>query len=265
VAAGPPVAGIELGYLDAARTAAAHVFVDDLGAPTLAEVDRHHLERVLRLRAGEVVSAVDGRGGWCLCAFTGSGGTARVPGRLEVIGERLTLPEPQVAVTVGFALTKGDRPEWAVQKLTEIGVDRIIPLVTARSVVRWDGDRADRHLGRLREVARLASMQSRRLRLPVIDGVATLAELSQPSELSQSSELSEGMPGVALATVGGGPPTLAHPTILVGPEGGWSQEEESGTAATVGLGPTVLRTETAAVVAGAYLCALRGAVLSPIP
>jgi 16S rRNA (uracil1498-N3)-methyltransferase len=242
------------GFPDAARVAAAHVFVDDLDAPSLGEEDRHHLERVLRLRNGELVSAVDGRGGWRLCAYSGVGrSTAAGSGRgLDPRGEILTPPAPSPEITIGLALTKGDRPEWAVQKLTEIGVDRIVPLVTGRSVVRWDGQREDRHLTRLREVARQAAMQSRRLRLPVVERVRTLAELGSSSE-----------PGlVALAVPGGDPPTLLHPTVLVGPEGGWTPEEERDARATVGLGPSVLRTETAAVVAASLLSALRAGLLS---
>jgi 16S rRNA (uracil1498-N3)-methyltransferase len=156
-------------------------------------------------------------------------------------------PHPQV--TVAFAPVKGDRPEWAVQKLTEIGVDRIVPLVAARSVVRWTagGGQVDRW----RRVAREAAMQSRRTWLPVVDDVTGLASLLVDE------------PGAALAHPGGRPPSLDRPLVLVGPEGGWDEAElaaaasdDSGTS-LVGLGPHVLRTETAAVVAGALLCALR--------
>jgi 16S rRNA (uracil1498-N3)-methyltransferase len=274
------------GFPEGARAAAAHVFVDDIAAPVLGGDDRHHLERVLRLRAGESISVADGRGAWRLCAYTGSsrtGGAVSGPlgvDGLEPVGEVLRPPRPVTEVTVGFALTKGDRPEWAVQKLTEIGVDRIVPLVTARSVVRWDGDRAGRHLSRLREVARQAAMQSRQLCLPSIDDVRSPADVV--AALMRSSDrpagaAAGGMVGpagtaegigraaVALAVPGGDRPSLACPVVLVGPEGGWSLEEEVAAPATIGLGPTVLRTETAAVVAAAYLCALRAAILSVSP
>jgi 16S rRNA (uracil1498-N3)-methyltransferase len=249
------------GYLERARAASAHVFVDDLAVPVLADDDRHHLERVLRLRAGESVSVADGNGRWRPCTFRGGGGPGGTgAGALEPVGEITTPPEPTTAVTVGFALTKGDRPEWAVQKLTEIGVDRIVPLMTARSVVRWEGDRAGRHLDRLREVARQAAMQSRRLRLPIIDAVRSPAQVVAAGP--DPGGVVAGRIGVALAVPGGSPPSLACPTILVGPEGGWTLDETEAAPATVGLGPTVLRTETAAIVAAVYLCALRGAILS---
>ena len=148
-------------------------------------------------------------------------------------------------------MVKGERPEWAVQKLTEIGVDRIVPLQTARSVVRWPLGEADRQLDRLRRVAREAAVQSRRLWLPVVGPVTGLAEAVGAES------------GVALASPGGAPPTLDHPTVLVGPEGGWTDDELAWGAPTVSLGPTVLRTETAAVVAGTLLCALRSATVRP--
>jgi len=140
---------------------AAHVFVDDIEAPALAADDAHHLARVLRLRAGEEVTVTDGRGGWRLCAFAEGA-------RLETIGAVERVSPPPVAVTVAFALTKGDKPELAVQKLTELGVDRIVPLAADRSVVQWDDAKAARNVERLRAVARAAAMQSRsRKRLPM--------------------------------------------------------------------------------------------------
>lgn len=257
-------------FLRVARGASAHVFVDDLEEPVLAPEDRHHLERVLRLRPGETVSAVDGRGGYRLCAFTGpargaaglpgtagppghAGGRPRAAGRasraglLEPVGEIGLVPPAEPGITVGFALTKGDRPEWAVQKLTEIGVERIVPLYTARSVVRWEEARAERHLERLREVARQAGMQSRRLILPLVDAPASPAEALRAATGGTA----------ALAEPGGEPPSLSRPVILVGPEGGWDPTEVAAAPATVTLGPHILRTETAAVVAGTLLVAMR--------
>ncbi len=196
---------------------------------------------MLRLRAGDVVTVSDGAGGRLECRF----GPA-----LEPVAEVVRVARPSPPVTVAFALVKGQRPEWAVQKLTEIGVDRIVPLVTARSVVRWPAGEAGGQLARLRRVAREAAMQSRRVWLPVVDGVAPFAALVAE-------------PGAALAHPGGGPPALGHPMVLVGPEGGWDGAELAGAgAAVVGLGPAVLRTETAAVVAGALLCALRAGVVA---
>jgi 16S rRNA (uracil1498-N3)-methyltransferase len=216
--------------------AAAHVFVADVGEPLLDPDDQHHLERVLRLRDGEAVTAADGDGRWRACTWSG--------GRLEVAGEVVVDDRPSPAVTVAFALTKGDKPELVVQKLTEVGVDRIAPFAAARSVVRWDGAKAARQVERLRRVAREAAMQSRRSFLPAVDDLATFAAVAA-------------LPSACLADAGGEPPSLDRPTILVGPEGGWSEEERASGPPAIGLGPHVLRAETAAIVAGALVVAIR--------
>jgi len=167
--------------------------------------------------------------------------------RLEAVGRVVTEPDPDPPVTVGFSLVKGDRPELVVQKLTEVGVDRILLLAAARSVVRWDPERAARGVARLRTVAREAAMQCRRDRLPVVTDVAPVNE-------------------VALALAGSGGmceqngtlrPSLLRPALLVGPEGGWDDSEVENGLPLVGLGPTTLRAETAAICAGVLLCGLR--------
>jgi 16S rRNA (uracil1498-N3)-methyltransferase len=223
--------------------AKAHVFVADLASPELEARDRYHLREVLRLRAGEVVTASDGAGRWVACRFTA--GPA-----LEIDGEEAFEPAAEPPIRVAFAPVKGDRPEWAVQKLTELGVDRMVPLVAARSVVRWTGDRASGPVARLRRVAREAAMQSRRAWLP---------EVEEPVPFAAAAA----RPGAVLAVAGGDPPSLDRTLVLVGPEGGWDPGELGAALPTVGLGPNVLRTETAAVVAGTLLVALRSGLLAP--
>lgn len=226
--------------------AAAHVFVADLDEPAVEDSDRHHLERVLRLRVGETVTVSDGRGGFRVCTFAAGGGLAPV-GAIE------RQPAPTPAVGVGFALVKGEKPEWIVQKLTECGVDRILPFVAERSIVRWDDAKAAKNLVRLRRVAVEAAMQSRRRWLPEVAPLQPFAAAAQ-------------LPGVALADADGGSPDLVTtPVVLVGPEGGWSDTERRTDAPFVRLGPTVLRAETAAVAAGVLLSALRAGVVRPEP
>jgi 16S rRNA (uracil1498-N3)-methyltransferase len=193
------------------------------------------------LRPGDEVTVSDGQGGWRKCRFGPE---------LEPVGEVERVARPTPKITVAFAVVKGERPEWAVQKLTEIGVDRLIPLQTARSVVRWPLGEADKQLDRLRRVAREAAVQSRRVWLPVVGPVMAFAGVAADA-------------GVALAHPGGGPPTLDRPTVLIGPEGGWTDDELACGAPAVSLGPSILRTETAAVVAGTLLCALRSATVRP--
>jgi 16S rRNA (uracil1498-N3)-methyltransferase len=221
----------------ALRRSAAHVFVESLSAPVLDRDDAHHLGRVLRLRSGETVSISDGRGAWRLCTYTGSD-------VLEPAGEIEPLDAATPPITIGFALPKGDRPEWIVQKLTEIGADRIVVVHAARSVVRWDADRSVRNLERLTRVAREAAMQSRRVWLPAVAGPADLATLRGPA--------------VGLAEPGAEPLTLATPTVVIGPEGGWTDEELDQFDQRCELGSTILRVETAAIVAATRLVALRG-------
>jgi 16S rRNA (uracil1498-N3)-methyltransferase len=225
------------------RNAAAHVLVADVQFPHLADADLHHLRSVLRLRPGEAVSVTDGKGSWRLCRY-------RSDGLLEADSDVVQQTRPEPLITVAFAAVKGDRPEWAVQKLTEVGVDRIVLLRTDLGVVRWEGERAQRHLERLRGVARQAVRQSRQVWLPDVSGPTEVGSL-------------RGAPGVAMAVPGGEPPNLSFPTVLVGPEGGWSPVEESRAQTRVDLGAAVLRTESAAVVAGVLLTSLRAGLVRP--
>jgi 16S rRNA (uracil1498-N3)-methyltransferase len=134
-----------------------------------------------------------------------------------------------------------------VQKLTELGIDRIVPLRTERSVVRWTGERGRATTEKLRRVAREASAQCRRVWLPEVCDTVSFAELA-----------SLGGPGeVVLAQLSGDRPTLEQRVVAVGPEGGWSTDDLAAGLPTVGFGLSVLRAETAAVTAGALLASLR--------
>lgn len=217
-----------------------HAFVADLDRPELSADDRHHLERALRLRPGDLMTVSDGRGAWRPCRFGDD---------LEPTGDTARVPEPGPRLGVGFALLKQGRAELVVQKLTEIGVDEIRPYAAERSVVRWDGAKRSAQVARWQRVAREASMQSRRVWLPV---VAEIGEL----------EAVVARPGAALAERGGGPPVPSVTTLVTGPEGGFSESERA-MAQSVTLGPHVLRAETAAIVAGAVLVAMRTGIVRP--
>jgi 16S rRNA (uracil1498-N3)-methyltransferase len=214
------------------RVATAQVLVADLDDPATDDATAHHLRGVLRLRAGEVVCATDGAGGWRLCRHDGRGG-------LEADGEVGRRPAATPALAVGFAPVKGDRPEWVVQKLTELGIDRIVVITTRRSVVRWSGERCERHLAKLDRVAREASQQCRRLWLPRV-------------------EAAEGalLPAGVLADAGGRAIGAEDRLVLVGPEGGWTDEERAGRD-LVAVGDNILRAETAAVACGVVMTAIR--------
>ncbi|MCU1370328.1 MAG: rRNA methyltransferase [Ilumatobacteraceae bacterium] len=219
------------------------VYVEDLEHPVLRLDDHHHLARVRRVRNGDPVILGDGTGSWR---------SARMHDEEpEPDGGVQYCPHPTPTVGVAFALVKGSKPELAVQKLTELGVDWICPFEAARSVVRWDEGKADLAQARLNKVAREAAMQSRQPWLPRIEPVTTFAAVA-------------GIEGACLAERSGDAPSLHDPVILVGPEGGWDRDELGADLPRVSLSTGVLRAETAAIVAGALLVALRsGRVVSP--
>jgi 16S rRNA (uracil1498-N3)-methyltransferase len=229
--------------------AAAQVFVDEPARPVLVDEDVHHLSRVLRLRPGEEVIAADGRGRWGRARWRGIAELEPVRGEAGVGGDGTVQLEARAepGLTVAFAPVKGERPEWVVQKLTELGIDRIVPLLSERSVVRWSGARGKATVERLRRVAREAAAQCRRVWLPDVRDTMRFNELHTLG----------GPDEVVLAQLSGDRPTVAQHVVAVGPEGGWSTEELGSGLPTVGFGLSVLRAETAAVTAGALLASLR--------
>ena len=216
----------------ALRASAAHVFVDSLDAISLSQEDAHHLLRVLRLRDGESVTVSDGRGAWRACAIAGE--------ELMAVGDVVVEPA-SAPLTIAAAIPKGDRVEWMVQKLTELGVSEIVLLHCARSIVRWNGERGAQQLARLARVAREAAMQSRRVWLPLVRG---------PIEFAEAASL----PDAAVADPEGEASTSAS-VILIGPEGGLTETERELCQRSVKLGRNILRVETAAVAAAAIFAA----------
>jgi 16S rRNA (uracil1498-N3)-methyltransferase len=231
------------------------------GAPEPGETvvldaeDAHHAIRSLRLRAGDRFTSSDGRGAVATCRVSRAT-------RLLVEGEVLDRTAAEAArpeLRVFLAAPKADRLSWAIQKLTEVGVDGIVVVEMPRSVRRWAGDRARRLADRLEGVAREAAKQSRRRSIPEIGGPTpwegALAEAlaSGPTVL-----LWEGAErGLGSLLPERAPERLA---LAVGPEGGIGEEDaraaEGQGAVLASLGPNVLRTETAAV-AGAVVALAR--------
>jgi 16S rRNA (uracil1498-N3)-methyltransferase len=219
---------------DTLRRAVAHVLVDDIDTPALSERSEHHLFRVLRVRDGDLVTVTDGRGSWRVCRASGS--TLQPDGVVEYVDDQLP------AVELFVAIPKQDRPEWLVQKATELGVDRIVFLHTERSVVRWTGERAARHLSKLAVVAQEAAMQSRRVTVPIVEGPIDAAVILGSTHVCEP---------------GGRPIESGDHQLAIGPEGGWSDAEVERSLGAVDLGPHVLRVETAALAAATLLVAGR--------
>jgi 16S rRNA (uracil1498-N3)-methyltransferase len=234
--------------------ATAHVFVDRLDDDVLVTGDDgHHLVRVRRVRAGEAVTAADGHGRWRTYIVSSS---ARGEIALQALTDLAHEPGLAPRLSVAFALTKGERPELVVQKLTELGVDDVLLVRAARSVVRWDPDREATALERLRRVAREASAQSRRARLPVVDGPMSVADIIASDGLVVADR--RGLVADELPEPAGGGWTVA-----VGPEGGFDDDEHAllAGAPKLAIGRLVLRAETAAMAAAAALAGRRRSVV----
>lgn len=209
--------------------AVAQCHVDDPAVPVLASTDEHHLRTVLRARPGEEIVVTDGAGAWALAAVEEGGLTALTPVHRD--------PRPPETVLYLTPL-KGDRDEWAVAKATELGLSRIVPLVSQRVVVKFRGDVRERVLARWRRIARESAGQCRRTHDLVIDAPVT------PSEVPE---------GVAICDFVGTADWSGVRAVAVGPEGGWAPGEWDAARRRLTLGPTVLRAETANVVAASLL------------
>ena len=219
----------------------------------------HHALRVLRLRPGDEVVLFDGTGGeW--------------PGRLVEPGRggqdvRVTLSdwreverESPLVLTLAQALPAADKMDWVAQKAVELGAAAIQPLVAGRSVVRLAGERAEKRLEHWRQVIVSACEQCGRNRLPVLGPLFDLPHyLAQPAAANEMRLLLSPHQGLRLSA-------LSRPgagvTLLVGPEGGFTEGEEAAARSAgfqpVSLGPRVLRTETAGIAAIAAIMALWG-------
>lgn len=222
-----------------AGSAGPHVFVESLDSPGSIEVDEvdiTHLAKSLRMRDGDALTVTDGQGRWCHATFLSNG-------TLTASSDINTVPEQPQPATVAFSLTKSSKPEWVIQKLTELGVSNIVVLRSERTIVRWDDAKIDKAVTRWERIIREAAMQSHRVRLPKVEGVLDAGEWLNTS-------------GAAISHFGGEPLSKLHDSVrsvAIGPEGGWSDGEVQLASRTVSLGDTVLRAETAAVTAGALL------------
>jgi 16S rRNA (uracil1498-N3)-methyltransferase len=221
----------------------------ETGSVTLIDTECHHLNHVLRLRESDLVEVFDGNGGAATCRIQSLQKRSVV---LEVIDFRQdsnSLPD----LTIATAVPKGDRFEWLVEKATELGVHRIIPLVTSRSVV----DPRENKLDRLRQTVIAACKQSGRNQLmeitPVTHWTEFLVAISTNYHTLIAHPSPRGNPVTEHALSDRSRPIL----IAIGPEGGFSDEEiEAALAAgavPIRLGDHILRIETAVIAIAAKI------------
>jgi 16S rRNA (uracil1498-N3)-methyltransferase len=238
----------------------------DAATVTLDAATRHHLRRVLRLTEGADVLVTDGRGSIVPARLAGDGVVAT--------GAVVAQPDQRPQLVLAQSVPKGRRFDDVVRTSVELGVDRIVPLVTERTVVRLDGAERERARARWQAVADAAAAQARRAWWPRVD------EVLDPVTLIDRSRASEGRCVVVVAEPGAPSPTQVlrgggaalatadRVVVAIGPEGGWSPSERErfarDAAIEVGLGASVLRTEHAGVAAIAALSAVLGRWDAPV-
>jgi 16S rRNA (uracil1498-N3)-methyltransferase len=214
-----------------------------------------HAARVKRLAPGEPVLVGDGLGGVLDCVVEQS----LADGLLLRILSRHELPEPRPRLVAVQALPKGDRAELAVELLTELGADEIVPWAAARSVAQWRDERAGKALAKWRRTAREAGKQSRRARLPMITDLASTEDVTQRISQALSLVLHE---EATLSLASAELPAAEELVVVIGPEGGVTDKElavfTAAGARAVRLGEPVLRTSTAGAAALAVLSARLG-------
>lgn len=227
------------------------------GRQVLDGPEGRHAVSVKRLRPGEDVVLTDGAGRWADGVVLDTEGKDRLIVRLDPVTEE---PPEQPRLTVVQALPKGDRGELAVETMTEVGVDGIVPWAAARCITQWKGDRGLKALGKWRATAREAGKQSRRVRFPQVAEAATTKQVAELLAGADFAAVLHESGDEALATAE--LPSSGEIVLVVGPEGGVAPEELALFAQAGGkayrLGRSVLRTSTAGTAAAAVLLARTG-------
>lgn len=218
---------------------------------TLRGQEGRHASTVRRLAPGERADITDGAGTLAECVVA-----AARPGELDLtVLSRTTEPRPQPQLVVLQAIPKGDRGELAVELLTEVGADVIVPWAAERCVAVWRGERAAKSAARWSSAAEQAAKQSRRRWFPEVTPQADLAgAIARIGTAAAAIVLS---PDAAVSVADVALPDVGEIVLIVGPEGGISPREEdafrSAGAQPARLGPTVLRASSAGMAAAAVL------------
>ena len=232
------------------------------GTVRLDGAEGRHAAAVVRVGAGDAVDLVDGRGRRARGIVEEVDGRSAIVIRVHSVRDD---PDPGLRLTVVQALPKGDRGELAVELLTEVGVDAIVPWAAAHCIAQWRGERVDRGLRKWTDAAHAAGKQSRRARFPAVAGLASTEDVvgriaSASLALVLDEEADAPLAAVPL-------PSTGEVVVIVGPEGGLAASERAEFAAAgahaVRLGPTVLRTSTAGMAAAAVILARTGQWSAP--
>lgn len=221
---------------------------------TLSGDEGFHAATVQRLGVGESVLLSDGDGRLAHC------NVVEVPAKDSIIVEIVGMteaPTPAPRLIVVQAIPKGDRGELAVEMLTEVGVDVIVPWAAQRCVAQWRGDKVDRGVEKWKATARESAKQSRRPRTPQVSTLASTDDVVRLIRNTSPTWVLHEDGDVRLSSVQ--VPLQGDVVLVVGPEGGVAPQElsafEAAGAAVVRLGPSVLRTSTAGAVAAGIVLA----------
>lgn len=224
-------------------------FESDLAAGSqvnLSKEQAHYLGRVLRLKAGRELILFNGQGGEYLCQVIALDGKT---GLIDVERYQDVDRESPLNICLAAVLSKGDRFDWLLQKATELGVSSIQPIFSERSEVRLSGDRLDKKHLHWQGVVRSACEQSGRTSLPSVGVPLSFAEYVRSDSSAQKIVLDPRESASLAEVVEGGDGPLGTLSLMVGPEGGFTDSEietaKKGGYLGVRIGPRILRTETA--------------------
>ena len=214
---------------------------------TLDEEESHHATNVLRVTPPDVITITDGRGRVARCSVESSAGEGLVARILEVAHVRK--PRPEIVVYQGAA--KGSKVDSAIERLAELGVAEVWVYTSSRSVVDWDAPKIDRLAQRWRAITKSAAKQSRNPYMPRAGGGLSFTELVRKIAREQLAIVLWEEASLPLRTAFGG--EAERVALVIGPEGGLERTEAEALADAgaqlVSLGPLILRTENAPVVA----------------
>ncbi|MCM3725181.1 16S rRNA (uracil(1498)-N(3))-methyltransferase [Neobacillus cucumis] len=215
------------------------------------EEDRHHIVKVMRMEINDRIICVDPEGKQAVCSLSEITNSSVVADVVQWIDES---PELPISITIASGLPKGDKLEWIIQKGTELGAQQFLPFSAARSVVKWDEKKAAKKIDRWQKIAKEAAEQSHRTILPSIINPMSFKDLLKKSNdfdyklAAYEEESRQGETSVLSSTLKkmkNGESLL----IVFGPEGGLAEEEVQHLKdcgfGLCGLGPRILRTETA--------------------